>query len=150
MVDGICFDQLTRSRDAWSPGVVWTDSFLSSAVEAVMSLQDTSHAAQADSHTKYGDQVVPHHLSAPAKLPAYSQDLLYYGNSNSLGVPMWPRALSWYIPVSIRPAERLTGYPAGPVVVGELAMLIELVPFALPAPDGTPVDTTAVCDDSQG
>ena len=34
----------------------------------------------------------------------------------------------------------------GTVVVGELAMLIELVPFALPAPDSTAVYATAICN----
>lgn len=144
VMNRIRFNQFTRLGYMRTPGVVWTNSFLPSAVKAVVPSQNTAHTAQTDLDTVRMGEVIPNHLGTTFQFSADLQDTCYQLFTNCLWAMMRPSGESRYTPDTGSKPKDCTSCPGWPVVVGKLDMLIELVPFLLPAVNGAAMYPTAI------
>jgi hypothetical protein len=149
MMDRIRFNKLTWSSNHWTMRVIWSYSFLPSAVKAVVTPQDAAHTAETDGNAVLVQEMMPDHLSAALEACAENKDSCDKLITNCTRARYWARRRCRYDPATGCQPELLSGLALWSVVVRELYMLVEGVPFALPAPDSATMHAAAISDDLQ-
>ena len=124
--------------------IISSYSWLPSSVKAVVAPQDAAHTAETNARLVSMYEVMPDHLGAALER---CSKLKHTGDEALANCP-WAyvraRRQRGNEPLAGGEPERCSGHAPGSVVVGELDMRIEHIPFALPAPNGAAVYAAAV------
>ena len=145
-MNSICLDKLARPRDLWTSWVIPADTWLPRPVKTVVTAQDAPHTTERNRNSQDGYEVVLYHLSTALKLGSYSQNQPSKVFAHGSRTRAWPGAVRGDTPGTPAKVILSTVYPAWTVRIIHLDVLVQYVPFPLPAPHRTAVYAASIRD----